>query len=113
MPDRETIRRWSEGDGALAAAILSARELGYLDRAEAAVEAAKSAENAAAGRLAFDAEKWFLGKLSRAFADRGDKATGAGDAAAVPHAHRIDLSDAPMDVLRYLAEQSLGDDDQR
>lgn len=70
MPDRETIRRWSERDDDLAASIARAREVGYCERAEKAVEAAKEAKDAALGRLAFDAERWYLGKLSRAFADK-------------------------------------------
>lgn len=70
MPDRETIRRWSEKDDDLAASILRAREVGYLERGERAVEDAKAAKDAALGRLAFDAERWYLGKLSRAFAEK-------------------------------------------
>lgn len=70
MPDRETISRWAKGDDELAASILRAREAGYHARAEMAVEAAKSATDAALGRLAFDAERWHLSKLSRAFADK-------------------------------------------
>ena len=49
---------------------MDAREVGYLLRAEAAVEAAKNAECPQKGRLAFDAERWFLGKLSRAFREK-------------------------------------------
>lgn len=70
MPDRETISRWAKGDDELAASILRAREAGYHARAEKAVEDAKCATDAALGRLAFDAERWHLSKLSRAFADK-------------------------------------------
>lgn len=70
MPDRETIRRWAERDDGLAASIARAREVGFHERADRAVEAAKTASDAALGRLAFDAERWYLGKLSRAFADK-------------------------------------------
>lgn len=70
MPDRETIRRWSERDDDLAASIMRAREVGYHERAERAVEIAKTAEDASLGRLAFDAERWYLGKLSRAFGEK-------------------------------------------
>lgn len=70
MPDRETVRRWSERDDHLAASIARAREVGYHERAERAVEAAQSADDAPLGRLAFDAERWYLSKLSRAFADK-------------------------------------------
>ena len=67
MPDRETISRWAKGDDELAASIVRAREAGYHARAEQAVEDAKKATDAALGRLAFDAERWHLSKLSRAF----------------------------------------------
>lgn len=70
MPDRETIRRWAERDDELAASIMRARECGYLERGEKAVEDAKNAIDPVKGRLAFDAERWYLGKLSRAFAEK-------------------------------------------
>ena len=77
MPDRATITRWAKGDDELAANIMRAREIGYHTRAEMAVEAAKTATDAGLGRLAFDAERWHLSKLSKAFADKvvhsGDK----------------------------------------
>lgn len=49
--------------------ITRAREIGYQVRADRAIADAKSAEDAAKGRLAFDAERWYLGKLSNAFSD--------------------------------------------
>jgi len=70
MPNRETISRWAKGDDDLAANIVCAREAGYYARAEKAVEDAKAATDAPLGRLAFDAERWHLSKLSRAFADK-------------------------------------------
>ena len=70
MPDRETVMRWAKGDDELAASIVRAREAGYHARAEKAVEDAKKASDAALGRLAFDAERWHLSKLSRAFAEK-------------------------------------------
>ena len=70
MPDRETVSRWAKGDDELAANIVRAREAGYYARAEQAVEDAKSAKDASLGRLAFDAERWHLSKLSKAFADK-------------------------------------------
>lgn len=70
MPDRETVSRWAKGDDELAANIVRAREAGYHARAERAVEDAKNAKDASLGRLAFDAERWHLSKLSRAFADK-------------------------------------------
>lgn len=70
MPNRETISRWAKGSDDLAAKIVRAREVGYHARAERAVEEARNAKDAALGRLAFDAERWHLSKLSRAFADK-------------------------------------------
>lgn len=70
MPNRETVNRWAKGDDDLAANIVRAREAGYHARAERAVEDAKNAKDAGLGRLAFDAERWHLSKLSRAFADK-------------------------------------------
>lgn len=70
MPHRRTVERWANGDSELASRIREARELGYHFRAEAAVAAAKNASDPQAGRLAFDAERWYLGKLSRAFREK-------------------------------------------
>jgi hypothetical protein len=70
MPARSTIQRWMRADDELAQRVMEARELGFQDRAERAVEAAKSCEDPIKGRLAFDAERWLLGKLSQALGDK-------------------------------------------
>lgn len=72
MPNRATVQRWQDDDPAFDAAVTRAREDGFAYRAERAVMEAKTAEDASKGRLAFDAERWYLGKLSNAFSD--DKA---------------------------------------
>jgi hypothetical protein len=72
MPAWSTVHRWMDEDEAFAGQVTRAREAGYLKRADDAVMAAKCAEDAAKGRLALDAERWYLGKLSNAFSD--DKA---------------------------------------
>lgn len=69
MPNRATVQRWQKEDADFDAAVTHAREEGFLLRAERAVIDAKTAEDAGKGRLAFDAERWFLGKLSNAFSD--------------------------------------------
>ena len=69
MPDRRTVQRWQEADTEFDAAITRAREYGFHSRAERAVEDAQTAEDAGLARLAFDAERWYLGKLSNAFSD--------------------------------------------
>lgn len=73
MPDRKTVARWADGDDDLAGEIFRAREIGFLDSGDAAVEAAKNAEDPIKGRLAFDAEKWRLERLSQAFAAKPQK----------------------------------------
>ncbi len=101
MPSRETVRNWCDADAELALAITRAREDGYHDRAERAVADAKAAPDAALGRLAFDAERWFLGKVSKGFAD---KVIVGGDADnPVRHAHRIDMSGLSDAALREIA----------
>jgi hypothetical protein len=69
LPCVRTVYNWIDDDEAFAAQITRAREVGYQVRADAAILAAKTAEDAARGRLAFDAERWYLGKLSNAFSD--------------------------------------------
>ncbi len=69
MPNRSTVQRWQKDDAEWDAAVTHAREEGYHSRADQAVSDAKAAEDAGKGRLAFDAERWYLGKLSNAFSD--------------------------------------------
>lgn len=108
MPDRETVARWCEKWPDLAAAIARAREDGFMERAERAVIAAKTAEDAQKGRLAFDAERWFLGKVSKALADKTVLAGDKDNPLRTEVKH--DLSDAPEEVLRYLADKGRGDE---
>ncbi len=64
MPSVQTMANWeAERDTEIGLAITRARELGWTARAEKAVAEAKSAEDASLGRLSFDAERWFLGKM--------------------------------------------------
>lgn len=74
MPAWSTVHEWMDKDEEFAGQVMRAREAGYHKRAEAAVEEAKSADDAGLGRLAFDAERWYLGKLSNAFGDNKEKA---------------------------------------
>jgi hypothetical protein len=69
MPSREAVRLWQNADAEFDLAVTHARETGFEARAEQAVTDAKAAEDAGKGRLAFDAERWYLGKLSNAFSD--------------------------------------------
>lgn len=70
MPCWATVHNWMNDDAEFAGQITRAREIGYQARADKAVEEAKEAKDAALGRLAFDAERWYLGKLSNAFSDK-------------------------------------------
>lgn len=64
MPSIDTMNRWeAEQDTELGAAITRARELGYTTRAEKALLEAETCEDPQKGRLAFDANRWFLGKM--------------------------------------------------
>lgn len=69
MPSVRSVQNWMNDDEDFAAQVTRAREVGYMIRAENAVLEAKTAADAAKGRLAFDAERWYLGKLSNAFSD--------------------------------------------
>jgi len=69
MPCRYTVQGWQDADEDFNLAVTRAREIGYELRADRAVMEAKTADDAAKGRLAFDAERWYLGKLSNAFSD--------------------------------------------
>ena len=69
MPSRETVRQWQKSDEEFDLAVTHAREEGFHNIAEQARIKAHTAEDAAKGRLAFDADRWYLGKLSNAFSD--------------------------------------------
>lgn len=75
MPAWSTVHRWMDDDAEFTGRITHAREAGYLKRADEAIAEAKKAEDAALGRLAFDAERWYLGKLSNAFSDNKPQST--------------------------------------
>jgi hypothetical protein len=69
MPNRATVQRWQNDDEDFDAAVTRAREDGYHYLAEQARIKAQTTDDAAKGRLAFDADRWYLGKLSNAFSD--------------------------------------------
>lgn len=73
MPSVRSVQTWMADDDEFAAQVTRAREAGFLIRGEEAVEAAKIAEDASKGRLAFDAERWYLAKLSNAFSDNKEQ----------------------------------------
>jgi hypothetical protein len=69
MPNRATVQRWQKDDEDFDAAVTRAREDGFHYLAEQARANAQTSTDPAKGRLAFDADRWYLGKLSNAFSD--------------------------------------------
>lgn len=63
MPARSTVYAWEEAHGDFRTAIARARRAGYDNRAEKAADDAKAAGDPALGRLALDADRWFLSKI--------------------------------------------------
>lgn len=70
-PAPSTFLLWCDKDKELAEQYARASLAGYHRKADDALEAAENAEDAAKGRLAFDAARWWLGK--RAPKVYGDK----------------------------------------
>jgi hypothetical protein len=73
MPSARTVQRWQADDTEFDVAVTRAREDGFHFIAEQARIRAQTAEDAAKGRLAFDADRWYLGKLSNAFSDNKEQ----------------------------------------
>jgi hypothetical protein len=61
MPSARTVQRWQADDAEFDVAVTRAREDGFQFLAEQARLKAQTAEDAARGRLAFDADRWYLG----------------------------------------------------
>lgn len=65
FPDESTVRQWVIDDReGFYPQYTRAREIGLDCRADALIEDAKQAKDAALGRLAFDADRWYLSKLA-------------------------------------------------
>jgi hypothetical protein len=104
MPSAVSVYEWMADDPAFKLTITRARETGYFDRAERAVAAAKEASDPQKGRLAFDAERWFLGKVSKAFAD---KVVLAGDAENPIVTKNYDMTNLTIEQLEALEKLGL------
>lgn len=64
-PAESTVRLWVVDDReGFAAQYARSRDIGLDCRADAAVDAAKRAKDAGLGRLAFDADRWYLSQLA-------------------------------------------------
>ena len=70
MPDRRTVQRWMQSDDELGARIREARECGFCDFAEETLELVDACTDPIKARVLFDARRWYLGKLSNAFAEK-------------------------------------------
>lgn len=94
-----TVRKRAIEDEDFGARYARARSIGYDCRAERAVENARAADDAQVGRLAFDAERWYLGKMKpKVYGDamqlrHADADGGKLDLAAVIEARRAKVAD--------------------
>jgi hypothetical protein len=70
MPNRRTVLRWTRDSADLAERINDARETGYHFLAEKALSDVQTCTDPIKARLIFDAHRWYLGKLSQAFAEK-------------------------------------------
>lgn len=64
MPSANSMERWEAAGDELGGRITQARARGMDYIAAQAVKNAKAAEDPALGRLAFDADRWYLSKLA-------------------------------------------------
>ena len=110
MPSEAAVRRWVIDDHeGFAAQYTRSRDIGLDCRADALVEEAKAAKDAPLGRLAFDADRWYLSKLApKRYGDKiahvgGDPATDN----PIQSQGAIKVEGAPEDVLRWLASQKV------
>jgi hypothetical protein len=71
MPSQAAVYRWLENNEAFRERYVRAREVQAHVIAEQALAEAERAEDAQLGRLAFDARRWFAGKvLPKVYGDR-------------------------------------------
>lgn len=106
LPAASTFLGWCDEDVSLAEQYARATQLGYDAMADEALQEAKDATDPAKGRLAFDARRWWLGK--RHPKKYGERTILAGDKDAPIETNTKvtrDWSDAPDEVLRWLASQ--------
>lgn len=72
-----TVRKRAVENEDFGARYVRARSVGYDCRAERAVEKAQKAEDPQKARLAFDAERWYLGKMKpQTYGDKIDVTSG-------------------------------------
>ena len=104
MPSEATVRAWVVEDReGFSAHYARARDIGLDCRADALVDDAKIAKDASLGRLAFDADRWYLSKLAPK--RYGDKITHVGGDPATdnPIQTAITVGDLTEEQLRVLA----------
>lgn len=101
MPSADSMERWEAAGDPLAGSITRARARGWDKRAADAVVTAKAAEDPSKGRLAFDAERWFLSKLApRKYGDK--TLLGSDPENPLPTAVSLDMSKLSEAALREI-----------
>jgi hypothetical protein len=70
MPNRRTVTRWQRGADELAERLADAIEIGYHEFAEETLRLVAECKDPMQARNILAARQWFLGKRSRAFADK-------------------------------------------
>lgn len=77
MPSASTLWRWEDAQDDFGERITRARERGYQARADKILARVKACDDPQKGRLEFDAERWYLGKMQpKRFGDRIDVTSG-------------------------------------
>ncbi|WP_202902867.1 hypothetical protein [Novosphingobium resinovorum] len=70
MPSRQCVYKWMRTDESLAERIADAREAGYQYLGEKTLRDVEECADPIKARLIFEARRWYLGKLSQAFAEK-------------------------------------------
>lgn len=70
MPNRRTVTRWMRAGGELAERLSDAAEIGFHEFAEETLRLVESCEDSQKARNIFASRAWYLGKRSRAFAEK-------------------------------------------
>jgi len=102
MPSADSMERWEAAGDDLAGRITRARTRGYDYLAAQMRVEARQAEDAALGRLKFDADRWYLSKIaSRKYGDK--TLIGSDPANPLPATTVLDLSGVSTEALREIA----------
>lgn len=105
FPQESTVRQWVVEDReGFYAQYTRSREIGLDCRADALIEEAKLAKDAALGRLAFDADRWYLSKLApKRYGDKVTNEHVGPDGGAIKTETKLDAAGLTDEQLRALA----------